>query len=162
MARIAVAGHPAFEVSEIEAKRPGPHYSVDTLEEIRRERPADELFFVIGADSLAELPNWREPDRIARLASIVVVNRPGLDAPSLPPLPDLGPEARPFVSVTVPAIGIASSDLRSRLAEGRSIRYQVPRGVEAYIEAQGLYREMDSASQSAPGRLDSGQGSDRT
>ena len=70
------------------------------------------------------------------LATIVVVNRPGIDPPRL----DLGPDTRPLMSVTVPPIGIASHDLRRRLAEGRSIRYQVPRGVEAYIEANGLYR----------------------
>ena len=137
MVRIAIAGHPAFEVSDIEAKRPGPHYSVETLEAIRRERPEDDLFFLIGADSLVDLPGWRQPERIARLATIVVVNRPGLEWAG--ELPDFGPEAHPLRTVSVPPIGIASHDLRRRWAEGRSIRYQVPRGVEAYIEAQGLY-----------------------
>jgi nicotinate-nucleotide adenylyltransferase len=136
MARIAVAGHPAFEVSEIEAGRPGPHYSVETLEAVRRDHPDDDLFFLIGADSLVDLPTWRQPDRIARLATIVVANRPGID----PPMLDLGPDTRPLISVTIPSIGIASHDLRRRRAEGRSIRYLVPRGVEAYIEANGLYR----------------------
>ena len=140
MARIAVAGHPAFEVSEVEARRPGPHYSVETLEQVRRDRPGDDLFFLIGADSLADLPFWRHPEEIARLATVVVVNRPGIDPTEAPTWPDFGPEARPMVSVTVPPIGIASHDLRRRLAEGRSIRYLVPRAVEAYIEAQGLYR----------------------
>jgi nicotinate-nucleotide adenylyltransferase len=140
MARIAVAGHPAFEVSEIEAKRPGPHYSVETLEEVHREHPDDDLFFLIGADSLADLPSWREPEQIARLATIVVVNRPGIDPDVTARWPDLGPDARPMVGVTIPPIGIASHDLRRRVAEGKSIRYQVPRGVEAYIEAQELYR----------------------
>jgi nicotinate-nucleotide adenylyltransferase len=140
MVRIAVAGHPAFEVSELEAGRPGPHYSVETLEAVRRERPDDDLFFLIGADSLADLPHWRQPDRIARLATIVVVNRPGIDPPGPSPTLDLGPDAHPLVSVTIPPIGIASHDLRRRLAEGRSIRYQVPRGVEAYIAANSLYR----------------------
>ena len=79
MARIAIAGHPAFAVSDIEATRPGPHYSVETLESIRRDHPGDDLFFLIGADSLADLPTWREPERIAQLATIVVVNRPGLE-----------------------------------------------------------------------------------
>ena len=138
MARIAVAGHPAFEVSEIEARRPGPHYSVETLAEIHGERPGDDLFFLIGADSLGDLPTWRQPQEIARLATIVVVNRPGIDPAAS--LPDLGPGTRPLASVAIPPIGIASHDLRRRLAEGRSIRYLVPRGVEAYINAQGLYR----------------------
>ena len=66
---------------EIEARRPGPHYSVETLEDVHRERPDDELFFLIGADSLVDLPPWRQPERIARLATIVVVNRPGIDPP---------------------------------------------------------------------------------
>jgi nicotinate-nucleotide adenylyltransferase len=140
MVRIAVAGHPAFAVSEIEASRPGPHYSVETLESVHRDSPDDDLFFLIGADSLADLPSWREPARIAQLATIVVVNRPGIEEADPSNLPDLGPGSRRLVSVTIPQIGIASTDLRRRLAEGRSIRYLVPRGVEAYIEAQGLYR----------------------
>jgi nicotinate-nucleotide adenylyltransferase len=144
MVKIAIAGHPAFAVSEIEASRPGPHYSVETLESIRHNRPGDELFFLIGADSLADLPSWREPSRIARLATIVVVNRPGLEEVNPSRLPDFGPGAQPLLSVTIPPIGIASSDLRVRLSDRRSIRYMVPRGVEAYIEAQELYRDDTS------------------
>jgi nicotinate-nucleotide adenylyltransferase len=141
MARIAAAGHPSFAVSEIEATRPGPHYSVETLESVRRQRPEDELFFLIGADSLNDLPNWREPGRIAQLATIVVVNRPGIEETDPAALPCFGPGARTVQSVTIPPIGIASTNLRKRVKEGKSIRYMVPRGVEAYIEAQGLYRE---------------------
>lgn len=140
MARIAVAGHPAFAVSEIEANRPGPHYSVETLEAVHAQHPDDDIFFLIGADSLTDLPHWREPERIARLATIVVVNRPGIDPAPVAQTPNFGPDAKPFVSVTIPPIGIASHDLRHRMATGRSIRYQVPRGVEAYIQAQGLYQ----------------------
>jgi nicotinate-nucleotide adenylyltransferase len=141
MARIAVAGHPAFAVSEIEATRPGPHYSVETLESVRRQHLDDELFFLIGADSLNDLPSWREPLRIAQLATIVVVNRPGIEQVDAGRLPSFGPGSREIVLVTIPSIGIASSDLRRRAEEGKTIRYMVPRGVEAYIEAQGLYRE---------------------
>jgi len=141
MAGLAVAGHSAFAVSEIETKRPGPHYSVETLESVRQDSPGEELFFLIGADSLADLVTWREPARIAQLATIVVVNRPGIEEVDPAGLPDFGPGSHRLLSVTVPPIGIASTDLRRRLAEGRSIRYQVPRGVEAYIEAHGLYRD---------------------
>ncbi len=145
MVRIAIAGHPAFEVSDLETRRPGPHYSVDTLAAVARDRPDDELYFLIGADSLADLPTWRDPAGIARLATIVVVNRPGIEEADCTVLPSFGPDAKQPVSVTIPPVGIASHDLRRRLAERRSIRYMVPRGVEAYIEAQGLYRESISA-----------------
>jgi nicotinate-nucleotide adenylyltransferase len=151
MVRIAIAGHPSFEVSDIEAKRPGPHYSVETIEAVGRERPGDDLFFLIGADSLADLSSWREPERIARLATIVVVNRPGFDQVDLAGLPDFGPGSRRLQAVTIPSIGIASNDLRFRLAGGRSIRYMVPRGVEAYIETQGLYLQRNPSETSASG-----------
>jgi nicotinate-nucleotide adenylyltransferase len=141
MVRYAIAGNPAFAVSEIEAKRPGPHYSVETLEAITRDRPDDELFFLIGADSLVDLPHWRQPDRIGSLATLVVANRPGIPAPDRAALEAaLGPDARPILDVTIPPIGIASNDLRRKVGEGRSIRYQVPRAVEAYIAEHGLYR----------------------
>jgi nicotinate-nucleotide adenylyltransferase len=140
MARIATAGHPAFEVSEIEAGDDGPHYSYRTLERLTEERPGDELFFLIGADSLADLPTWRRPERVAELATVVVVNRPGIAPDVLAETPDLGPNAKPFRIVTIPPIGISSTDLRRRVGEGRSIRYQVPRGVEAYIAEHRLYR----------------------
>jgi len=139
MARIATAGHMAFEVSEIEAKRTGPNYSFETLEAVHRDSPDDELFFLIGEDSLMDLPQWRRPERIAELATIVVVNRPGIDSASSS-TPNFGPNSRPILRVSVPPIGIASHDIRRRVAQGRSIRYLVPRGVEAYINEQGLYR----------------------
>jgi nicotinate-nucleotide adenylyltransferase len=140
MVRIAVAGHPNFEVCDLETRRPGPHYSVETLELVHRERPLDQLFFLIGADSLVDLPTWRDPCGIARLATIVVVNRPGIAEVDAAALPHFGPGSNPLQPVSVPPIGIASQDLRRRVAEGRTIRYMVPRGVEAFIEANRLYR----------------------
>jgi nicotinate-nucleotide adenylyltransferase len=136
MARLAVAGNPAFEVAEIEARRPGPHYSVETLDAVARERPEDDLFFLIGADSLVDLPHWRSPGEILKLASLVVANRPGFEPPPF----DVPPDARPIHRVTIPPIGIASHEIRRRRLEGRSVRYQIPRAVEAYIDAHGLYR----------------------
>ena len=140
MTRIAVAGNPHFEVSEIEADpEQGPHYSYRTLERLAAERPQDTLFFLIGADTLDDFPTWRAPERVAELATLVVVNRPGLDPLHARPVPDLGPNARPLRMVESPLIGISSTDIRRRVAERRSIRYQVPRGVEAYITERGLY-----------------------
>ncbi len=141
MVRIAIAGNSALVASDIEAMRPGPHYSVDTLEAVRRDHAHDDLFFLIGADSLKDLPAWREPARIAQLATIVVVNRPGIEEVDALEFPDFGPSTHPLISVTIPPVGIASSELRRRLAEGRSVRYMVPRGVEAYIDAQALYSD---------------------
>jgi nicotinate-nucleotide adenylyltransferase len=139
MARVAIAGNAAFAVSEIEARSDGPHYSFETVERLAAERPGDELFFLIGGDSLRDLPTWRHPERLAACATIVVVNRPGVViAPDA--LPDLGPRAKPIRVVESPLIDIASTDLRRAVGEGRSIRYRVPRGVEAYITAHGLYR----------------------
>ncbi len=117
MARIAIAGHQAFEVSEIEARRPGPHYSVDTLDAVHCERPGDDLFFLIGADSLVDLPTWRDAAGIARLATIVVVNRPGMDEVDPSIRPSFGPGTKDLLFVTIPSIGIASKFLRQRLAE---------------------------------------------
>jgi nicotinate-nucleotide adenylyltransferase len=139
MARIATAGNSTFEVSEIEADEDGPHYSYATLEALTARRPNDDLYFIIGADSLADLPQWRNPRRIAELATIVVVNRPGIDPEVAQTPPSLGPRAKPLRFVTIPPIGISSTDLRRRLTEGRSIRYQVPRGVEVFIRENGLY-----------------------
>ena len=99
-----VAGHPAFEVSELETSRPGPHYSVETLEAVRRERPEDELFFLIGADSLADLPHWREPERIAAAGDGRRRQPPrGIDGPAAhTSLARPRPRARPFRLVKIP------------------------------------------------------------
>ena len=140
MARLAVAGHPAFEVSDREIRRPGPHYSVETLAEIRRDHPDSDLSFLIGGDSLIDLPQWREPGRILHLAGLVVANRAGFEPPPLVIAEDPDHPARPIRHVAIPPIGISSSDIRRRLLAGRSIRYQVPRAVEAYIDAHQLYR----------------------
>ncbi|RUL88515.1 nicotinate-nucleotide adenylyltransferase [Tautonia sociabilis] len=143
MVRIAIAGNPAFEVSEIEARSPGPHYTYRTLEEVARSRPGDELFFLIGGDSLADLPTWREPGRVMSLATVVAVGRPGTAEPpanATREILDAHPDARPIARVDAPLVEVSSRDLRRRVAEGRSIRYLVPRGVEAYIEAHRLYR----------------------
>lgn len=134
MVRLAIAGNSAFEASELEIDRPGPHYSVDTVLLVRERHPDDELFFLVGGDVLPELPTWKTPERIRELAALVAVNRAGSGGPS--------GAASPFVheSVSIPAIGIASTAIRARIAGNQSIRYLVPRGVEAYIRERGLYR----------------------
>jgi nicotinate-nucleotide adenylyltransferase len=142
MLKLAIGGHPQFEVCTYEIDRGGVNYTFETLIALREQHPDAEIFFLMGSDSLRDLPTWREPARICELATLVVACRP--DASSQPPdEPALEKVAR--CHVEMPAIGISSRDLRRRVAEGHSIRFQTPRGVEKYIEAQGLYRTQAPA-----------------
>jgi nicotinate-nucleotide adenylyltransferase len=144
MLKLAIGGHPAFRISEIELARGGVSYTVDTLTAIRNDRPGDELFLLLGADSLVDLPTWREPRRICELAVPATVGRPGSPLPHYSHLADWVEPARlaeiERCRVEMPLVEISSRDLRRRAAEGRSIRYQVPRAVEEYIATAGLYR----------------------
>jgi nicotinate-nucleotide adenylyltransferase len=145
MLRLATAGHPAFRVSEIENERTGPSYTVDTLEELRRRHPDAELHLILGSDTLPDLPTWHESFRLPQLATLLLVARPGT------PLPDpaglravlgLAPDdPLQFQGIEVPLQEISSRDLRRRVAEGRGIRYLVPRAVEQYIVEKSLYRQ---------------------
>lgn len=144
MLKLAIGGHPAFRINEMELSRGGVSYTVDTLEAIHKERPDDELFLLLGGDSLADLPTWRDPRRICELAVPVTVGRPGSPMPHYSQLAEFVEPARLTEiarhHVEMPLIGISSRDLRKRAAEGRSIRFQVPRAVEQYIATAGLYR----------------------
>jgi nicotinate-nucleotide adenylyltransferase len=144
MLALAIAGHSAFRVEEVEKRQHGLSYTVTTLTELHREHPADELFLIVGSDCLPDLPHWREPIRILELAGLLVAARPGADlwsaeqlrkALSMPVTAPLRLEV-----VQVPLIDTSSTDLRDRAATGRSLRYLVPRAVECYIESHHLYR----------------------
>ena len=138
MLKLATAGRPEFVVSEIELNRAEVSWTVDTLRQLRDERPDDELFFLIGADSLRDFPTWKEPETIAELASVVAVNRGEASLDEL--TADLKPELSASVRlVTMPGISISATDLRSRVFAGKSVRYLVPRAVEEFILAQKLY-----------------------
>jgi nicotinate-nucleotide adenylyltransferase len=144
MLELALAGHSALVVSALEIDRGGVSYTVETLEEVQRQEPDAELFLLMGADSLADLPTWHRTDAICRLALPVVVRRPGSPEPDFEVLAGLvtGPRREEIRGnqVESPLIDISSSDIRERIASGRSIRYRVPRAVEKYIETNGLYR----------------------
>jgi nicotinate-nucleotide adenylyltransferase len=138
MTRLAVAGNEAFGVDDREMTREGPTYTVDTLREMRAVlSPADELFFILGGDALADLPYWHDPAGIAALARIAVVPREGASLPRLP----FGAER--LVRVEMPYIGISSTLVRERARRGLSLRYLVPPAVEGYILERSLY--MDAA-----------------
>lgn len=143
MLELAIAGAPQFEVDRRELQRSGTTFTFETLEEVHGEKPDAEVFFLIGGDSLNDLPTWRNPARILELATVVAVNRGDRPFPHDGPLvAKVGGElAGRIQRVTIPGIDISSTDLRRRVREGRSIRYLTPRAVEAYIAEHRLYRQ---------------------
>jgi nicotinate-nucleotide adenylyltransferase len=142
MLELAIAGHQAFRVSPLEADRGGTSYTVDTLRTIRDQQPGDELFLLIGGDSLAELSTWRDPAEICRLATPLVYTRPGSEA-SLESLAQwCEPERMNRIAaaqVDSLLVAISSTLIRERSRLGRSIRFLVPRAVELYLRSAGIY-----------------------
>ena len=142
MTRLAIAGNPEFELSAIEMERPGPSYTIDSVEQLEGIYPADtRLFLLMAADSLAQIDTWREPDRLLERIEWIVGPRPGS------PLPDrselearFGERAARIHLLSGPSLDVSSSEIRRRVASGRVILYLVPRGVEELITDRGLYR----------------------
>lgn len=132
MVRAAIAGDPRFEASGLELEREGPSYTVDTLRALRDARPGAALFLLIGADNLRDWRKWREPGEIARLATLVVAARAGETVEA-----EDGVEAVP---VAMTRIDVSATEVRRRVAEGKSIRYLVSEPVRAIVEREGLYR----------------------
>lgn len=131
MVQLATANHPKFHVSRLEIDRPGPSYTVDTLQALHAQYPQAELYFIIGADAALEFAGWREPGRILELAHVVAATRPGFP---LAPLPHIA-------LLDVPGLAISSTELRRRASEGRSLRYLVPDAVASYIAKEDIYRQ---------------------
>lgn len=145
MLELAIAGNPAFSVCRHETDRGGVNYTVDTLTHFHKEDPNRELFFLMGADMLLDLPNWRNASRVCELAMPVVVHRPDAQPMDFECLrgiasPERIEEIRNH-QVAMPSIGISSTEVRRRVRSEQSIRYRVPRAVEMYIETHGLYKE---------------------
>jgi nicotinate-nucleotide adenylyltransferase len=140
MVALACHDNPAFEPSALEIERTGPSYTVTTLETLAARADAT-LHFILGADALADLPRWRAAEQIVKLARIAAIARPGY-TPDLERLSMALPGIRERLTlIEGPALSISSSDLRQRVAEGRSIRYLTPDRVVAYINEHSLYRE---------------------
>jgi nicotinate-nucleotide adenylyltransferase len=150
LCRRAVAGDARFEASDLELRRAGPSYTVDTLQQLRTHAPHDELVLILGGDIAAGLPDWHMPERVLELATVAIAKRRGTSRGeidrALASLPG-GERARFF---TMPRIGISSTMLRRRVRAGRSIRYLVTEPVREYIDAHGLYRE--GSHHNPPGR----------
>jgi len=139
MLRLAVEGDEHLAISDIELRREGPTYTADTLEALASERLDDAFWFIMGADALADLPNWRDPERIVRHAMLAVaprdaqeVNAAAMNVPGI---------AERIVIFDCPRIEVSSTSVRERVRAGRSVRYLVPAGVEAYIAEHRLYRQ---------------------
>jgi len=128
-----------FSISTLELDRPGPSYTVDTLETMTRLHPGATLFLLVGADSLADLPTWRTPSRILSLATVAVAARPGAKGAAAARRA-LGGTRKAITFLGNPPIELSSTALRARVAAGRSIRFLVPAAVERAIAVRGLYR----------------------
>ncbi|HEY2881524.1 MAG TPA: nicotinate-nucleotide adenylyltransferase [Pirellulales bacterium] len=148
MLKLAIAGHEAFSVLTSEIDRGGVSYTVDTLEQLHQEDRDRELFFLMGADSLADLPTWRNPQRICELAIPVVVRRAGSPEPNIEVLAQWMSADRLKLArqsfVEMPVVQLSATEIRRRVSAGQSIRYRTPRAVEKYIETHGLYKAVPS------------------
>jgi nicotinate-nucleotide adenylyltransferase len=135
MTVVATASNPRFSVSRVDIDRLGPTYTVDTLSDLHAALPEAALYFITGADALAQILSWRDVARVFRYAHFVGVTRPGYE---------LGDDHLPAgvaTLVEVPAMAISSTDCRERVARGRPVWYLVPDGVVQYISKRNLYRD---------------------
>lgn len=145
MLQLATAGHEAFTVDPLEVERGGTTYTFETLEYFRKTMPEAELFFLVGADMLNDLPNWRNVAEVCEFAVFVSVRRAGEPEPDFTPLENIASPERleqfRRYQVEMPELGFSSTVIRRRIAENLSVRYRIPRAVEEYIVAHRLYRE---------------------
>ena len=137
MLRLAAEDNDAFGISDIELRRAGPTYTADTLEALAGERLDDEFHFIVGADALADLPNWHEPGRIVEHAMLAVAPRSAQDV-NVTALNIPGITGR-IELFDCPRLAISSTEIRERVARGASIRYLVPEAVRRYIAEHRLY-----------------------
>jgi nicotinate-nucleotide adenylyltransferase len=138
MLRLAVEGDPRFGVTDVELRRDGPTFTADTIEALAGERLDDELYFILGADALADLPNWHEPERIVRHAVLAVAPRAG-EPPDPAVLAAAGIDAARVRTFAMAPVAASSSDVRRRAAAGHPIDALVPPAVAAYIAEHALY-----------------------
>jgi nicotinate-nucleotide adenylyltransferase len=137
MTVIATASNPRFTVSRVDIDRAGPTYTIDTLRELKKQRPAAELFFITGADAIAQILSWRDHDELWDMAHFVAVSRPGhvLSTAGLP--------SDDVSQLEIPALAISSTDCRERVEHGNPVWYLVPDGVVQYIAKHDLYRSKE-------------------
>lgn len=135
MTELAAADNPHFDVSDVEIRRDGPSYTVETLRHLREENPpGTEHYLLMGADSARDLESWREHEELLRSSTVVVLARSGVDPEDLPPA--VAANARVLAT---PLVEVSSTEIRQRVGTGRTIRYLVTEPVAEYIRSQGLY-----------------------
>lgn len=145
LCRVAVRDDQLFEVSDWEMRQKGPSYTLHTVQHFRQTLPqGTSLYWLIGMDTLAELPSWYRIGELARCCTLVTVGRPGVERPDLSPLAELVSTAQLHEIqehiLESPLIDISATEIRARVRAGRSIRYLVPEAVRELIDARGLYR----------------------
>lgn len=141
MTRLAVAGEKGFEASDVEIRRGGPSLTADTIVELHRIHPHDELFLILGWDAARLFSTWHRPNEIRDLASFVVVSRPGTPSPGESELTEAGLDPSRVILCIRPTPDISGSELRDAIARGDSVSDRVPLSVERYIAQHGLYRD---------------------
>lgn len=147
MVQRVVAQDEGFELSDVEMRRPGPHYTVETLQLLREKYPQERLVLLLGGDSLRDLPSWSRPEQLIALCDeIGVMRRPG-DVLDLLSLDSLLPGIRERVRfVNAPLLEISSREIRRRIAQGWPFRYYLPPAVYEYIQEHGLYQSSTETS----------------
>jgi len=146
MLQFATSSQPLFKIDTIEQELPSPSYTLATVKRLQANHPGVDFGWIIGADTLPELASWHEPQELCQRVCWIVVNRPGTplwSAAELAASLGLAPNQVRLQVVSAPLIGLASREIRSRVAHGQSIRYQVPRPVEEYIREKKLYRLLE-------------------
>ncbi|MEY4349739.1 MAG: hypothetical protein RL719_1036 [Actinomycetota bacterium] len=138
MSVVATASNPRFKVSRVDIDRGGATYTIDTLNDIQAAYPDAELFFITGADAIAQILTWRDVDQIWNKAKFVAVSRPGHQL-TLPPHPEGAIE-----TLVIPALAISSTDIRQRAKAGKPVWYLVPDGVVQHIAKHGLYQDVNN------------------
>jgi nicotinate-nucleotide adenylyltransferase len=139
MCRLAIDEDSVLEVSDVEVRRGGISYTADTLRELKRMYPHDDLFLVLGWDAARLFATWHEPDEVRRLATIVVVTRPGSNSPDAGALKQAGLEDKSVVLCARPTPDISGSALRRAIAKGEPVGDRLPAAVEQYIAKNRLY-----------------------
>ena len=142
MTKLAIEPYSYFTVSDLELRRSGVSYTVDTLRELHRQYPEKQLYFIIGADSVEQLHTWNNIEEMLKLATFIGAGRPGYEGIMDNVVKNLGEEARQHIMLlNTPEYDVSSTDIRERIREGASLMNLVPKVVEDYIYAHGLYKK---------------------